>query len=164
MMFRNFLFVFAIIALGAFSCKTKPKEPEKPKIVVNDLPSLPVTLIDSTKLVARDLPGNTILILFISDCDHCQREATAIREKIEAFKKYTIYFLSSESSSILKKFSEEYKLADKPNVKFGTVEIPMILQNFGPIPTPSMYIYSSEKRLVKEFKGETSIDEILHAL
>jgi hypothetical protein len=161
---RIFLFVFAIIAFGVFSCKTKSKETEEPKIVANDMPTLPVTLIDSTKLIARDLPGNTILILFLSDCDHCQREVAAISNKLDAFKNYTLYFLSTESSATLKKFAEENKLAEKPNVKFGKVEVSMIIRNFGPIPTPSMYIYSSEKKLIKEFKGESNIDEIIKAL
>jgi peroxiredoxin len=163
-MWKNFLVLLVIIGFGLFGCSTKLKEPEQPQVVVNDMPTLPITLMDSTKLVIREQPGNAILIFFLTDCEHCQREAGSIKEKIEAFKNYTLYFISNEKASSIKEFSEKYQLSDLPNVKFGKTELSMIIRNFGAIPTPSMYIYSADRKLAKEFKGETSIEEIVKSL
>jgi hypothetical protein len=163
-MSKNLLFAFVIIGLALISCSTKTKEPEQSKVVVNDMPTLPITLMDSSKLVIREQPGNAVLIFFLTDCEHCQREATSIKEKTDAFKNYTVYFISNEKASAIKEFSEKYQLSNLPNVKFGKTELSMIIRNFGAIPTPSMYIYSSDRKLVKEFKGETKIEEILAAL
>jgi peroxiredoxin len=164
MMWKTFLFAFAIIGLGLVSCSTKQKEPEQRKVLVNDMPTLPITLMDSTKLVIREQSGNVILIFFLSDCEHCQREAESIKEKIEAFKNYTLYFISNERATSIKEFSDKCQLSNFPNVKFGKTELAMIISNFGAIPTPSMFIYSSDRKLVREFKGETKIEDIIAAL
>lgn len=160
-MFR--IFVFSLIVIATNSCSTKPKE-EATKNEANQLPILPIKLLNGETIDTQSLPGNTILILFFTDCDHCQREATAIREHIEAFKKYNLYFLSSNTQEQIVKFSNDYQLASLPNVKLAQAESTKIIQTFGAIPTPSLYIYSTEKRLVKQFNGETSIEEIIKFL
>jgi thioredoxin-related protein len=159
--------IFFLLAVGLFifaSCSQKTKDQEPAEVVVNDKPTLPVTLIDSTKLVIREQPGNTVLIFFLTDCEHCQREAQAIREKIDLFNDYTIYFISNQPSVLIKEFSEKYKLSDIANVKFGYTAISQIVRNFGAIPTPSIYIYSAEGKLLNKFAGETPIEEIVKSL
>lgn len=154
------LFVLSLL----YSCSPKPKEVAVEKQEVNDLPFLSTMLLDGKNVDMRQLPGNTIIILFFADCDHCQREATAIQEKLSSFKKYNLYFLSSSSEEEISKFSKEYKLIDLPNVKFGKVDGARVFQTFGSIPTPSIYIYSSERKLVKQFHGETNVEEIIKFL
>jgi peroxiredoxin len=131
---------------------------------VNELPYLSTTLLDGSVIDIRQLPGNTILIVFFADCDHCQREAAAIHEKLDIFRKYNLYFLSSNNPDEISKFATDYKLSDQPNVKFGKSDGGKIIQAFGAIPTPSVYIYSSERKLVKQFNGETNIEEIIKFL
>jgi len=157
---------FLIVLLAAIACTPSKREADTTSTVaaINDLPTLPITLTDSTRLNVRELPGNTILILYLSDCDHCQREAESIKEKIKAFKSYTIYFISHEPADVQLKFAEKYGLTSEPNVKFARTTFSMIVSNFGAIATPSVYIYSSEKRLVKQFNGETNIEEIIKFL
>ena len=162
-MIRTVVLVFAVLTVF-FSCSTKPKEISSGKPIINDLPYLQTILLDGKNVDIRQLPGNTIIILFFTDCDHCQREATAIREKLNSFKKYDLYFLSSNSDEEILKFSKEYKLINLPNVKFGRVDGGKVIQTFGAIPTPSVYIYSSERKLVKQFNGETNVEEIIKFL
>ncbi len=155
---------FVLFLSLLMSCSTKPKEQVEENPPANDLPYLSTTLLNGQSIDLRNVPGKAILIIFFPDCDHCQREATAIRERIEAFKKYNLYFLSSNESSEIEKFAVDYKLNDQPNVNFGKVEAAHIIQTFGAIPTPSVYIFSSEKKLVKQFNGETNIEEIIKFL
>jgi cytochrome oxidase Cu insertion factor (SCO1/SenC/PrrC family) len=130
----------------------------------NDLPTMAVTKSDGTQLDLRGLTGKTVLILFQTECDHCQREATAIQENISAFKDYSLYFITTNPLQEIEKFANEYKLAGQPNVHFCQATSINILNSFGPIDAPSLYIYSNEKTLIKKFNGETSINEILKFL
>jgi peroxiredoxin len=163
----NKTLILLLLAI-VFSCTKKQPAEETTvptvKPVYNDLPTMPLTLTNSEQIAVRELPGNTILILFFPDCDHCQREAKAIQERLDAFKNYTIYFISSAPMDEIKKFAEEYKLNTSEKVKFGNAETAMVIRSFGAIPTPSLYIYSNDRRMVKKFEGETSVEEIIRSL
>ncbi|WP_161888883.1 TlpA family protein disulfide reductase [Pontibacter russatus] len=130
----------------------------------NELPKLPLTTLDGNKLMVNELEGSTVLVLFQPDCDHCQREAAQIRENIAAFDDYQIYFISDASLPQLDQFAQTYKLADQRDVYFAQTTINDILNEVGPIETPSLFVYSPEGRLVKSFIGETPIEEILKVL
>jgi len=123
-----------------------------------------VTKTDGSQLDIRGLKGKTVLILFQTDCDHCQREAAAIQENISAFKDYSIYFITTTSPQEIETFASEYGLAGHPNVHLCQTTSKNILDNFGPIDAPSLYIFSADQKLVKAFNGETKIDAILRHL
>lgn len=163
------LSLLLLVTIASISCSTKPKpieveEKTTPAVELNQLPYLSGRALSGGEISFRDLPGNAILIVFFADCDHCQREATAIRERIDAFKKYQLYFISSSEQQEILKFAKDYKLDDQSNVQFVKADAGKIVQTFGAIPTPSVYIYSSEKKLVKQFNGETNIEEIIKFL
>lgn len=161
-----------IIYFDTRSSKSTVKQtapaPEAPAASVaaasNDLPMLPLTRLDGTRLMVNKLEGSTVLVLFQPDCDHCQREATQIREHIEAFETYKIYFVSDAELPQLSQFATTYKLADQSNVYFAQTSINDILNQIGPIEAPSLFVYSADGRLVKSFIGETPIEEILKVL
>lgn len=132
--------------------------------IENDLPEMSVKMIDGSTQQMNEAEGKTILVLFQPDCDHCQREATAIQDNLERFNEYEVYFISSASLNDLHQFSVTYKLDDPPNVHFGTTDVVNIVEKFGSIPTPSLYVYSEDGDLTSKFEGETSIEQILQAL
>jgi peroxiredoxin len=151
---KNILFVFVFILFLLPGCG--PAE--------NDLPEMSVQLTDNTPVNMKEVEDKTILVLFQPDCDHCQREAADIEENLVKFEEYQLYFLSNASIPELQQFANTYKLNNAPNVHFGTTPAEYIIQNFGSIPTPSLYIYSKDGKLVNEFKGETPIENILKEL
>lgn len=126
----------------------------------NDLPKMEVSRLDGTKVNINELKTKIVLILFQTDCDHCQREATAIQENISGFQSYELYFITTTSPADIEAFANQYKLSGYSNVHFCRTSNESILKSFGPIDAPSIYIYS-EKKLVKSFNGETDINEIL---
>lgn len=160
--------VVTLAGVGAlfflFNKKEKPVEIPQAKAEVNQLPYLNFVKLDGTRMTAHDLPGKTILVMFNTDCDHCQREAKAISDNLDSFKGYTLYFLASESVDNIQKFAVDYHLAGLDNVLFGRAEVADVVETFGPIATPSIYIYSLDRRLVKNFNGETGVDEIISHL
>ncbi|MFD3000152.1 TlpA family protein disulfide reductase [Pontibacter toksunensis] len=133
-------------------------------VVTNDLPQLPLTRLDGSRVVAKDLKGKTVLVLFQPDCDHCQREAVEIRENLDAFKGYILYFVSDAALPQLSKFAEEYELAGISNIYFAQTTINDIIQTLGPVEAPSVFVYSEEGRLVNSFIGETPIEQIKSSL
>jgi len=128
------------------------------------LPDLPMTTTGGVQINAQALEGKVVLVLFQPDCDHCQREAEAIREHLDAFAEYTLYFVTYAPMEDIQKFARDYRLNREDNIFFAFADVQPILDNFGSIPTPSLYIYSDQQQLVKAFEGETPIDKILEHL
>jgi peroxiredoxin len=148
------------------SCSTSSKEEngssDQPSR--NDLPDMEIIKLDGSRINAKELVGKTILFLFQTDCDHCQREAADMEKNLSAFTEYSLYFVTSNPPAQIERFANSYKLTGHKNVHFGRTSNESILKSFGPIDAPSVYIYSSDHRLVKSFNGEVSVVEILKYL
>jgi hypothetical protein len=161
------LFLCTIILAG---CRWEKKEAAKNGEAVetsantkNDLPFIPITLTDGTVVNVKDFTGKNILILFQPDCDHCQHEAEAIEKELSAFEEYKLYFVSAAPMPEIEKFAVTYKLKGKENVVFGNTAAENVLNNFGPIPAPSIYIYN-DQTMKKSFEGQTDVNLIIQAL
>ena len=128
------------------------------------LPAFMMTLTSGEQQMSNSLPGNLILIFYNPDCDHCQREAKEIGERLDLFRKYSLYFIAASPMERIKQFAMEYKLAGQSNVVFAAAAVPDVVREMGPMGTPCMFIYSQEKELKKKFDGETPIEEIAKAL
>lgn len=160
--------ITALILIGLITvlsnCGRSNSDNSKPQTEalspVNDLPMMVVTLLDGSKLNLREVKGKAILIIFHPDCDHCQREARQIQENLMAFGKNKLYFISSDPIEEIANFAFNFALVDKPNVLFCQTSMEQILDSFGPIDTPSLYIYSGEQSLIKAFNGETEIGAV----
>jgi peroxiredoxin len=163
---RFFILVLsAFSAFGLWNCDQAAKKPiESPKQEINELPYLDYKTLKGEPSSTRSLPGGSILILFNTDCDHCQREATEIGEKREAFKNYELLFIASDSIHQIENFAKTYHIDDMPNVKLGRAEYQDVYMNFGAISTPAIYIYNRERKFVKSFLGETPVEELIKYL
>lgn len=151
-----------MVVLSLFACKKNSEQPVTVK-KVNDLPLMPLTIKGQPQKSAKELTGNTILIFYQPDCDHCQREAKEISDRVDQFKGYNIYFTTTENFEAINRFATDYNLADKPNVFFAQTSLDAILGTVGSISAPSLFIYQDQK-LVKHLDGETPVDEILKYL
>ncbi len=134
------------------------------KILVNQLPDIKLVGIDGSVQYARELTGKNVLVLFNTDCDHCQREAKEIRNQIKAFESYSVWFVASDSFENLRDFAKTYDLINQLNVRFARTEVMEVINNFGAISTPSVYIYSDDRQLKKSINGETPIEDIIKYL
>jgi peroxiredoxin len=159
---RNFLLIFIIIPFVS-GCTKEEKQQSLPQQIINELPHLKFVSLDGTATSTRNLETPLVLILFFADCDHCQREAQEIQKNLQLFKGKNIQFISAEEIPVIQKFSVDYGLNNEPNVKFGRAESVDVYMNFGSIPTPAIYVYAADKRLIKSFKGETPVAELAGA-
>lgn len=151
------LSVFVIGALATNWACQKKKEITFPE--VNDLPVLTVKKTDGSEVFIRGLAGKVMLIFFNPDCDHCQNEAKAIAENKRSFEDYNLYFISSDSVKNIEKFSVDYNLRE-PNYHFAFVEGIKVYDAMGPLTSvPAIFVYNDRKK-IKEFLGETKIEEL----
>jgi peroxiredoxin len=148
------LFVLCVMAWSAFA---RPL----PLQMVSDLPTFEISLLNGTKTPVNKLSGKVALILFQPDCDHCQREAQQIQQNLKGFKDFKLYFISSATAGEIDRFSKEYKLTNLPNVFFASTSAQNIVNAFGPIEAPSIYLYSSDGKMVEKFNGEVAIEVVL---
>jgi hypothetical protein len=165
---KRIILLSLTLLAGTAACTKKEKESpssivETPPAPVNDLPKMPITLSDGSIIKAQELKGKNILILFQPDCDHCQHEAEQIQANLESFKDYALYFISSAPQPDIEKFAVDYKLKNEDNIYFGTTSSENVIDNFGPIQAPSVYIYSDQK-LVKDFNGQVDVSVIIKYL
>jgi peroxiredoxin len=151
-----FLVFSALLAFGFTNTKRHPLQ-----LKASDLPSFEITLLSGTKTPVNKLTGKIALVLFQPDCDHCQREAEQIRQNLPGFKDFKIYFISSASAPEIDRFAKEYKLSAVPNVFFGQTSAQNIVNAFGPIEAPSIYLYSASGSLIEKFNGEVAIEVVL---
>jgi hypothetical protein len=166
------IYFIALIAitLGMAGCSSGTKGNEQAEAsketsdsAQNDLPAMTVTLLNGNHVNTRELDGNIVIVLFQPDCDHCQREAAAIRERIALFKSYKLYFLSADQPKAVEKFASDYDLQKQPETYFAITTVEDVLRNFGPVDAPSVYIYT-DRKLAHKFNGETPIERILQVL
>lgn len=154
--------ILAVLLFVACSGSKEQKEQTPPQ-EINELPHLIFTTLTGQPASTRNLSTPLVLILFFADCDHCQREAQDIQKNLDLFKDKTIQFISASELTEIQQFAADYGLSNQPNVHFGRTEVTEVHKNFGSVPTPAIYLYSADKRLIKSFKGETPVAEIAEA-
>lgn len=130
----------------------------------NTLPAFSLIALDSSSIEATTFTGSLILIYFNSECDHCQYEAQDIKNNITFFSKATLVFMSSEPLARINAFAQTTGLIDHTNVSFTKITSHDAFTSFGALAVPHVFIYGSDKKLIKEFKGETKAEAILKYL
>lgn len=160
------LLVVLIMLMSLTACSQSEKTKQETVAsesapVTNDQPDFLIVFQNGEKKSFQALEGKVALILFQPDCDHCQREAVDIEKNLQGFKDFKLYFVSSAPMNEIDAFAQEYKLKDKPNVFFGTTDAVNVLKHFGPIETPSIYLYSEKKQLIQSFNGEVAIEVVV---
>jgi len=144
-----------LIFITFLSCK----EAKKP----NEYPDLTVKFSNGTEMNLREIEANAVLVLYLPNCDHCQRQVASIKKEITSFKNYGLFFITTSDFQSINAFAKEYKLDNYANVYFVQANFPSIINTFGSVDTPTMFIYQ-DGSLAKQFSGETPIDKVLRIL
>lgn len=160
------IIAFLVVCLTTAACTQKNERAganAQAEEQVNEYPPIVLQQKDGQEIYARDLKGDNIFVFFQPDCEDCQEEAMHIEQRLNEFQDYTLYFISSAPMEQITSFSENFNLDGKERVKFAWSSTEGVLEHYGSIRTPSLYIYS-EGRLKAQFNGRTDIDTILSEL
>jgi peroxiredoxin len=163
----GFTILGLIVTLGAFMLYSMQKKIKQKKAIQENIRSLPdftfYHLEDSSQFTPKDLVENQsiLLIYFNSECEHCQYEASEIYKQQAQFKDTQVLLISSESIKAIQSFSKKYKLTQIPFLKVLKVDVEAFYKSFGSLSVPSIFIYDTDHKLVKNFKGEVKIEKLL---
>ena len=106
----------------------------------------------------------TIIMMFSPDCEHCQAETKELTAKIDLFKNAQIIMVSPLDFKYIRKFYDEYKIADYPTITMGR-DPSYFLGTFYKIHFfPSVFVYNKKGKLVNHFEGGHPVEEIAAAL
>ena len=107
---------------------------------------------DNTPFTNRDLTvGKEILFVFFDvTCDHCQHTIKALSTHIKECKKISIYLITLDDKSLVNDFFNKYgkNLPGEKNVTILQDQRNQFIKQFGPRKYPSVFLYSSEKKLL----------------
>jgi peroxiredoxin len=167
-MMKSLFYALACLMVGFVLMQCTPKEKSNTTASessaetapeVNDLPALNIRQTDGQVVALREVSGKIVLIFFNPGCDHCEREAEQIKNRKQPFNNHTVYFISTESAESSVAFSKKYDLTDK-NFVFAQADAAAVFESVGNLPSvPAIFIYDN-KKLIKRFDGETSLDVI----
>jgi thioredoxin-related protein len=114
--------------------------------------------------VGKQTPNNdapTIILFFNPDCDHCQYEAQAILEHPSDFVNTNFWWVTTVDSSAINDFSKKYHLDKLSKHYFAKLSTEKVIETFGSVSVPHIFIYDKTGVLQKEFRGETKIKALL---
>ena len=160
--------IISLIAWLGYSSVRKLEQKEIRMEIVSSIPSLSFQDLNGNPVQLNEItfakPKHIVLILFNSECEHCQYEAMSISENIDRLDETMIVFLSAEEIDVIRSFGETYGLLEHANILCGHVDYLELTAVFKSVSYPNIFIYGNNGRLVKEFKGETKIEAILNAV
>jgi len=131
------------------------------------IPPFSITKVsDSTRFTKADLAKKkaTLLFIFSPDCEHCQQETRALIANIDLFKKVQIVMASPLEHHYLKKFYEEYKIAEHPNIIMGRDPAYFLGSFYNIHSFPALFLYDKKGNLIKAFDGSIPVKQIADAL
>ncbi len=154
--------VACILALLAYFGFQIYQKIEAKKVFAEQVKRLP----KSTNLqwTSKQAPNNdipTIVLFFNPDCDHCQYEAKAILEHQSDFTSTNFWWVTTVDGSAINDFSKKYNLVSLSNHYFAKLPAEKVVETFGSVSVPHIFIYDKAGILQKEFRGETKIEALL---
>lgn len=158
-------FIFGFLGFMGYSIALKYLEKESIRERISTIPSFRLERLAGDVFTENELAeGPVVLDYFNSTCDFCRAKSKAIKLRIEEFRGIQLVFVSSEEKVIIEKFSEENGLNKYPNVVFLHDSNMAFSKAFGVTTIPATFIYSRDRKLIKEFKGAVKIESILEVL
>jgi thiol-disulfide isomerase/thioredoxin len=128
----------------------------------NTLPELNLFTLDSLAFGALSKSHKPlILIYFNTSCEHCHYEILSIKNLADEFKDVEIIFFSTEPLSIIRPFASAMDFEEHSNIHFAKISFTDVTDAIGTLSIPHIFVYGPDKKLWKEFKGETKPEAIL---
>jgi peroxiredoxin len=160
-----------ILILGAItfmSYKVVSKINHKTAVAehINIIPGFSYKTIEGKMFSNTDLKEKmpTVFLYFNSECEHCQSEATQIRDNVRKFTIAQLLFISFEEPKNIAAFATKYKLNHYDNINFLCDSKVSFATTFDVNSLPTVVIYDKNKKLVTKIKGETKVGNILKKL
>lgn len=134
--------------------------------LINQIPDFEFGTLagDTISLKFLDNEESTVIVYFNTHCDFCQFELEELERRVSEFEKVHFLLVSAEPKDTLRSYSAQHSFDSLPNVDICRCSYKKLRQWFGKLAAPSIFIYDTEGKLIKNFRGAVRIDDILLAL
>lgn len=122
--------------------------------------------LDGKPYTDKDLPPTSrgrIVFFFDPYCDHCQKQATFLRQDAAKLQGIQLIWVSTETEEALKKFQKEY-LSDLPGVVLLRDKDFRFDSFFGYSVAPTIYVYDRAGKLKAIHREEVPTPTLLRDL
>lgn len=154
---------FLLIVPGDSSWKNEAKGSSKKdvKAIAKDGEGRQQTVEKHMTSKEFDNGANLFVMLFNPTCSHCEEETNMLEKNIGLFKKSKLVLMANK---VMKPYMADFIKSNHTNeyapIYVGTDSLGFIDQVFLYQALPQINIYDSDRKLLKIFSGEVSIDSL----
>ena len=134
---------------------------------INEVPPFNILLVNDSSMFAKSAllkKKKTLIIIFSPTCEHCKHATEKMVADYKKFKDINVVMASVSRYDAVKKFYDEYKLQDYPNIKVG-VDADYFLGKFYEVRNyPAIFLYDRKGFFKKFFNSSYSMDDIAKEL
>jgi peroxiredoxin len=105
-----------------------------------------------------------IIEYFHTECDICHIQAEQMHKQIDKFSQCELLFISNSDTNAITSFAKTYNLEHAENITFLHDPDFIFDDIFGKTGTPATFIYDKNRKLVKQFKGLVTANELIKYL
>ena len=126
-------------------------------------PEINITQANGEKFTTQQIPtGKAIALIYFSpECEHCQSFMKSFFKEVAKFKDIFVLMITYLPLDRVVKFSEEYPVADYPNIVAGTEGMAFLVRDHFKIDNiPFLATYNKEGKLISTYDGNPSIEKL----
>jgi len=158
--------VVIVIAFAWIVSYKKYQQKEALKQGYQALPELSFYSIESDTIQPAVLYNDmySVIVFFNSHCDFCKLELSSFKKHSSEIENIQFAFISSQPVDTLRNLKTKFDFSEMVGVGIYYAEETKIKEAFGTFGVPSMFVYDTDNKLVKQFNGFTRINEILQVI
>lgn len=162
----------SLVTFPSFAQTAPPPPPPRPLPMMDtlqytknaEMPAFKVRQLDSTTIFnTYDIPKGkpTMLMLFMPDCEHCQKQVERMIAGMDSIRNVQIYLFSPVPVYKIREFYEKYRLADYKNIVLVGQEYQFFFASFYKANSvPFIAVYNRNKKLQRLFQGSAHLGDI----
>lgn len=155
------LFLFMILFL-CYKITLKIIQREKDDESVQTMPGFKFAAIDGQLINSSSIQKNTLIVFFNSECESCNELTQKIIADTLFVRNTDVIMVSTENQENLNLFKSKFKI-DSTKIHICNCDYQNFASLFGShLRYPSMFLYSTNKKLVRKSTGSLSFKELSH--
>ena len=126
-------------------------------------PEINITQANGEKFTTQQIPtGKAIALIYFSpECEHCQVFMKSFFKHAKSLNEVLVLLITYLPLDRLVKFSEEYPVADYPNIVAGTEGMAFLVRDHFKIDNiPFLATYDKVGKLISTYDGNPSIEKL----
>ncbi|WP_138432188.1 peroxiredoxin family protein [Fodinibius saliphilus] len=162
---RKIALAFLLLVMGAigylgFSIYEELEQKQRVKERISQLPSFSLATLGGKTIHSEKNSGQipVIITYFNTECEYCRAEINSMKGHQALQEKAHIYLVSNEPLEKLEAFSSSFGLDSLSAIQILRDTQGEVKELFGVKGVPNTFVYDEDRKLLKNFKGETKAE------